>query len=275
MNRASTRLHLYNHLVVNVAPRDSADTKALEARLNSGASALESARQGLQALSDLKMQRRMPLPDIQAHENQLVSSLGQAAAMNYVSCEKLIDQKLEELGSVLDDSSDSVRFDTDAIRLQQPEPWLALRDHLLNAILALEEVFRRIKSPMTDLALHDSPKAQLPIVKVTMGSCHSRMQTVRGVLYEIYSRKLSHQARSCGLPQVLDRLRALDDVEKCMNTDVRKAFTELIKIHIECYLSTEHSLTSEKLASYKNLLAEYAEIRGRAGIQLCVDAAAL
>ncbi|PUE89923.1 hypothetical protein C7T87_24720, partial [Xanthomonas hortorum pv. hederae] len=66
----------------------------LEARLRSGASAIASARQGLQALSELEIQRRMSCSDIEAHEDRLVSSLGQAAAMNYLSCQRMIDHKL-------------------------------------------------------------------------------------------------------------------------------------------------------------------------------------
>ncbi|ALS95580.1 type III secretion system effector XopP [Xanthomonas oryzae] len=276
LNRASARLQLFNHLVTNVAPRDSGDAKSLEARLRSGASAIESARQGLQALSELKIQRRMSSPDIETHENRLVSSLAQAAAMNYVSCERMIDQKLpQELGPVLTESSDFARLDIQAIRLQQPESWHAIRAHLLDAIAALEEVFRRIKSPMTNRAPCDSLKAQLPIVRITMESCHTRMQTVRGVLYEIYSVRLSDQVSSCRMPLVLDRLRELEEVDKCMEAKVGTALTELAKMHIERFLSTEHSLTPEMLAMHKNVLVEYAEMRGRAATQLCMDAAAL
>jgi len=276
LNRASARLQLFNHLVTNVAPRDSGDAKSLEARLRSGASAIEFARQGLQALSELKIQRRMSSADIEAHENRLVSSLAQAAAMNYVSCERMIDQKLAQgLGSALTEGSDFAQLDIQAIRLQQPESWHALRAHLLDAIAALEEVFRRIKSPMTTRTPCDSLKAQLPIVRMTMESCHTRMQTVRGVLYEIYSVRLSDQVSSCRMPLVLDRLRELEEVDKCMDAKVGKAVTELAKMHIERFLSTEHSLTPEMLAMHKNVLVEYAEMRGRAATQLCMDAAAL
>ncbi|RNK45713.1 outer protein P, partial [Xanthomonas vasicola pv. vasculorum] len=73
--------------------------------------------------------------------------------MTYVACEQLIDQKLaQELGATLTDSSGLAQFDAQAIRLVQPEPWHALRAHLLDVIAALEEVFRRIKSPMTNRA---------------------------------------------------------------------------------------------------------------------------
>ncbi|NEL37045.1 MAG: outer protein P, partial [Xanthomonas perforans] len=276
MHTASARLQLFNHLVTNVAPRGVADTRSLEARLKSGASAIASARQGLQALSELKIQRRMSSSDIEAHEDRLISSLGQAAAMNYLSCEKMIDHKLtQELGSVLAESSQFARFNVQAIRLQQPESWHALRTHLLDVIAALEEVFRRIKSPMTNRAPPDVLKAQLPIIRITMGSCHTRMQTVRGVLYEIYSRRLSDQASCCGLRQVMDRLSALEEVDRCMEAKVGQAFTELTKIHLERFLSTEHSLTPQMLAMYKQVLIEYAELRGRAATQLCMDAAAL
>ncbi|KGE50249.1 outer protein P, partial [Xanthomonas axonopodis pv. vasculorum] len=230
----------------------------------------------MQALSELKMQRRMSPSDIDAHEDRLVSSLGQAAAMSYVLCEKMIDQKLtKELGSLLTDSSNFVRFNIQAIRLQQPESWHAIRTHLLDVIAALEEVCRRINSPMTNRALSDSLKPHLPLVRVTMGSCYTRMQTVRGVLYEIYARRVSDQARGCGLPQVMDRLNALEEIDRCMEAKVGQALTELTKIHLERFLSTEHSLTPEMLATYKNVLVEYAEMRGRAATQLCMDAAAL
>ncbi len=174
------------------------------------------------------------------------------------------------MGSALAQSSHYARFNVQAIRLQQPESWHALRTHLLDVIAALEEVFRRIKSPMTNRAPSDVLKAQLPIIRITMGSCHTRMQTVRAVLYEIYSRRLFDQASRCGLPQVMDRLSALDEVDRCMEARVGQAFTELTKIHIERFLSTEHSLTPQMLAMYKEVLVEYAELRWPSWGRSCV-----
>ncbi|WP_131469913.1 outer protein P, partial [Xanthomonas citri] len=140
---------------------------------------------------------------------------------------------------------------------------------------ALEEVFRRIKSPMTNRAPSDSQKGHLPLIRMTMGSCYERMQTVSGILCEIYSRRLSDQASNCGLPQVMDRLNALEEIDRSMDAEVEQALTEVTNIHVERYFSTEHSLRPEMLAMYKNVLIEYAELRGRAATQLCMDAAAL
>ncbi|SOO33149.1 Type III secretion system effector protein (fragment) [Xanthomonas citri pv. fuscans] len=196
--------------------------------------------------------------------------------MTYVACEQLVDQKLaQELGATLTDSSGLAQFDAQAIRLVQPEAWRALRTHLLDVIAALEEVFRRIKSPMTNRAPSDSQKSHLPLIRMTMGSCYERMQTVRGILCEIYSRRLSDQASNCGLPQVMDRLNALEEIDRSMDAEVEQALTEVTNIHVERYFSTEHSLRPEMLAMYKNVLVEYAELRGRAATQLCMDAAAL
>ncbi|RNK49143.1 outer protein P, partial [Xanthomonas vasicola pv. vasculorum] len=133
-----------------------------------------------------------------------------------------------------------------------------------------EEVFRRIKSPMTNRAPSDSQKDHLPLVRMTMGSCYTRMQAVRGVLCDIYARRLSDQASNCGLPQVMDRLNALEEIDRSMDAKVRQALNELTEIHVERYFSTEHSLTPEMLAMYKNVLVEYAELRGRAATQLCM-----
>ncbi len=108
-----------------------------------------------------------------------------------------------------------------------------------------------------------------------MGSCHERMQTVRGVLVEIHSRKLADAASDCGLLQVLDGLRELEEIDNLHHADVGEALKHVIQVHIERVSSTEHSLTPEGLARCKKVLVEYAEIRGRAGMQLCVDAAAL
>ncbi|UKE49399.1 outer protein P [Xanthomonas translucens] len=276
LTKALSRLELFNHLATNVASTDPADTKVLEARLRSGASAIKSARQGLQALAELKLQERMPLPEVEYYESRLVLNLGQAAALNKGSCENMIDEKMEkELGYVHTGRCAMVALPSEAILLQQPESWLALRAYLLDAIAALEEVCRRIKSPMTDQAPPESLKAQLPIIKATIGGCHEQMQTVRGMLVEIHSKKLLEQASHCGLPQVLDRLRELEEVDSYMHAEVGEALLGLINVHLERLSATEHSLTPEELAMYKGLVIEYAEIRGRAGMQLCVDAAAL
>ncbi|WP_284567127.1 outer protein P [Xanthomonas graminis] len=168
-----------------------------------------------------------------------------------------------------------VTLNPEAIRLQQPESWLALRAHLLDAIAALEECCRRIKSPMTDQALHDSLKAKLPYVKTMIGVCHEKLQTVRGMVYKIHSKKLFDQASDCGLTQVLDQLRELQEVDRCMHAEMTEAIKGLINVRLERLSATEHSLTPEELAMCKGVLIEYAEIRGRAGIKLCLDAAAL
>ncbi|KGR53462.1 outer protein P, partial [Xanthomonas vasicola] len=116
---------------------DTKDIGALETRIGTGKSAIVSARRGLQALSELKIQRCISSADIEAHEDRLVSSLGQAAAMNYLSCQRMIDHKLtREMGSALAQSSHYARFNVQAIRLQQPESWHALRTHLLDVIAA-------------------------------------------------------------------------------------------------------------------------------------------
>ncbi|ASL00071.1 type III secretion system effector XopP [Xanthomonas citri] len=276
LNNASSTLIRFNDWAQTIGRTDTKDIGALETRVGTGKSAIESARQGLQALSELKIQRRISSPDIEAHEDGLVSSLGQAAAMTYVACEQLIDQKLaQELGATLTDSSGLAQFDVQAIRLVQPEPWRALRIHLLDVIAALEEVSRRIKSPMTNRAPSDSQKGLLPIIRMTMGSCYMRMQAVRALLSEIYARRLSDQASNCDLPQVMDRLNALEEIDRSMGAEVEQALTEVTNIHVERYFSTEHSLTPEMLAMYKNVLIEYAELRGRAATQLCMNAAAL
>ncbi|KFA16516.1 outer protein P, partial [Xanthomonas vasicola pv. musacearum NCPPB 4392] len=264
LNNASSTLIRFNDWAQTIGRTDTKDIGALETRIGTGKSAIVSARRGLQALSELKIQRCISSADIEAHEDRLVSSLGQAAAMTYVACEQLIDQKLaQELGATLTDSSGLAQFDAQAIRLVQPEPWHALRAHLLDVIAALEEVFRRIKSPMTNRAPSDSQKDHLPLVRMTMGSCYTRMQAVRGVLCDIYARRLSDQASNCGLPQVMDRLNALEEIDRSMDAKVRQALNELTEIHVERYFSTEHSLTPEMLAMYKNVLVEYAELRGR------------
>ncbi|AKK66770.1 type III secretion system effector XopP [Xanthomonas translucens] len=276
LTNALSRLELFNHLATNVAPTDPADTKVLEARLRPGASAIKSARQGLQALAELKMRQRLPLDQVEYHESKLVSHLARAAALNYDLCRKIIKEKMaKELGYVQTEGVAMVALPREAILLQQPESWLALRAHLLDAIAALEEVCRRIKSPMTDQAPPDWLKGQLQLIMATIGSCHAVMQTVRGVIFEIHSKKLCVQASDCGLPQVLDRLREIAKVGSYMDAELGEALEELMNVHLERLSSTEHSLTPERLAMHKSLIAEYAEIRDRVGMQLCVDAAAL
>lgn len=276
LSKASSRLKRFNDLAQNVAPTEPSDIRALEARLRSGTSAIESARQALQALAELSIQKRMPVDNIEEHENFLVPHFAVATSLHYGACQKMIDQKMAtELGHVATQRVEMVVLSADAIRLQQPQPWLALRAHLLNALAAMEEVCQRIKSPMTGQGPRESLKAHLPVVRAMMGSCHERMQTVRGMLVEIHSRRLADEACNCGLPQVLDGLRELEEVEDLGHAEVGEALRHVIQIHIERLSSTEHSLTPQMLAMYKQVLVEYAELRGRAATQLCMDAAAL
>ncbi|KPL48023.1 outer protein P [Xanthomonas axonopodis] len=276
LSKASSRLKRFNDLAQTVAPTEPTDIKVLEARLRAGASAIESARQGLQALAELNLQKRMPLDNIQEHESYLVSNLAVAASLHYGACEKMIDQKLAtEFSHVNTQRVEMVVLSPEALRLQQPEPWLALRAQLLNALAAMEEVCQRIKSPMTGQGPHKALKVNLLVVRAVMGSCHERMQTVRGALVEIHSRKLADEASDCGLLQVLDGLRQLQEIDNLHHAEVGEALSHLVQVHIERMSSTEHSLTPERLALCKNLLVEYAELRGRAATQLCTDAAAL
>ncbi|AOS03449.1 outer protein P [Xanthomonas oryzae pv. oryzae] len=274
--KASSRLKRFNDLAQKVVPTEPSDIKALEARLRSGTSALESARQAFQALAELNIKKRIPVDNIEEHENFLVPQFAIAASLHFGACQKMIDQKMAtELGHVPTQRVEMVTLSVDATRLQQPESWLALRAHILNSLAALEEVCQRIRSPMTGQGPRDSLKANLPVVRAMIASCHERMQTVRGMLVEIYSRRLSDQATDCGLLQVLDRLRELEEIDSLNHAAVGEALNHVIQVHIERLSSTEHSLTPEALALCKRLLVEYAEVRGRAGMQLCVDAAAL
>ncbi|ASL00070.1 type III secretion system effector XopP [Xanthomonas citri] len=276
LKKASSRLTRFNNLVQNVVPTQPTDIRALEARLRSGTSAIESARQGLQALAELDIQKCMPVDNIEEHENFLVTHLAAAACLHHDSCKEMIDQKVAtELGHVRTQRVEMVVFSPDAIRLQQPQSWLALRAHLLNALAAMEEVCQRIKSPMTGQGPRDSLKDHLPVVRAMMGSCHERMQTVRGMLVEIHSRRLADEACDCGLPEVLDGLRELEEVDSLHHAEVGEALNHVIQVHVERLSSSEHSLTPQMLAIYKEVLVEYAELRGRAAMQLCMDAAAL
>ncbi|ATS46185.1 outer protein P [Xanthomonas citri pv. phaseoli var. fuscans] len=276
LKKASSRLTRFNNLVQNVVPTQPTDIRALEARLRSGTSAIESARQGLQALAELDIQKCIPVDNIEEHENFLVTHLAAAACLHHDSCKEMIDQKVAtELGHVRTQRVEMVVFSPDAIRLQQPQSWLALRAHLLNALAAMEEVCQRIKSPMTGQGPRDSLKDHLPVVRAMMGSCHERMQTVRGMLVEIHSRRLADEACDCGLPEVLDGLRELEEVDSLHHAEVGEALNHVIQVHVERLSSTEHSLTPQMLAIYKEVLVEYAELRGRAAMQLCMDAAAL
>ncbi|MCS3361871.1 outer protein P, partial [Xanthomonas translucens pv. translucens] len=98
LNNALSRLQQFNRLA-NIAPADPGNIKGLEARLRSGALAIESARQGLQALAELKMRQQLPLDQVECHESKLLSHLAQAAALNYNSCQNIICEKMaKELG---------------------------------------------------------------------------------------------------------------------------------------------------------------------------------
>lgn len=101
LKKASSRLTRFNNLVQNVVPTQPTDIRALEARLRSGTSAIESARQGLQALAELDIQKCMPVDNIEEHENFLATHLAAAACLHHDSCKEMIDQKVAtELGHV-------------------------------------------------------------------------------------------------------------------------------------------------------------------------------
>ncbi|PPV05214.1 outer protein P, partial [Xanthomonas bromi] len=237
---------------------------------------LVSARQGLNALAELKIQRRLTLQSIDDCENFLVSQIAQTASLQYASCETMIRQKLAtELGYVITQRAEMVVLPPDAIRLQQPQSWLTLRTHLLDVIEVMEDVCQRIKVPMSGKEPRDSLKDKLQVLRGIVASCHEKMQTVRGILVEIHSVRLADQAEDCGLHQVLDQLKELEEIDNLNKFEVGEALRRVTQVNVERYLSTEHSVTPEMLAICKNVLFEYAEIRGRAGIQLCVDAAAL
>ncbi|MBV7280020.1 type III secretion system effector XopP [Xanthomonas vasicola] len=275
LTKSTSRLKRFNDLAENIAPTGSMDIRALEARLRTGKSAIESARQGLQALAELKIQKRMSLEKIAEHEGDLARQLAIAASLHFDACKDMIDQKMAtELGHVTTRRVEMVEVSADAIRLQQPEPWLTLRDHLLDALAALEEFCQRIKAPMTGPGSLDSLRNKLPVVRGMMGSCYERMQTVRAMLFKIHEKRLADEASDCGLLQVLDGLMELDEIDSLNHDEVAEALKHVIQVHVECLSQTEHSLTPEDLALGKKLLTEYAERRGRVGMQLCVDAAA-
>ncbi|KGR59153.1 hypothetical protein NX79_16035, partial [Xanthomonas vasicola] len=68
LSKATSTLIRFNDWAQTIGRTDTKDIGALETRIGTGKSAIESARQGLQALSELKIQRRISSPDIEAHE---------------------------------------------------------------------------------------------------------------------------------------------------------------------------------------------------------------
>ncbi|WP_234416495.1 type III secretion system effector XopP, partial [Xanthomonas fragariae] len=265
-----------------------------EQRLKLSQNAMKSAREGLQAIADLRLGNRLRENAAAEHEATLFTILGASAATAYEAHNELIEDKwVHQLNATqlteprLDPVVVKVDLHHTDLERQDPDEWYRYLSELEQYRSAMNESLRRMKKPGAHGKRLKNIPAVMRLISGDHAFCHETMRSIRCLLVDIYRIRLWRQVeasalrdsglQASGLQEVMARLDELDKVKSYRSDTVAEAFTALTKVVTESARPSEANaaLTPQIVAQHKDVLEDYAEQFGRFGLGLCLDVAAL
>ncbi|MEA9482771.1 type III secretion system effector XopP [Xanthomonas campestris] len=255
-----------------------------EQKVKLSLAAMKSAREGLQAVADLKVQGRLQSKAAVEHEHALLTLLGTSAAVGYAARDELLEDKWMQQFDIIQPIEPAIgativqaELHNSDVERQQTEEWQGYLSEIEQYRGAMDELLRRMKAPDTHKKIRENVSAMVPLIRTNLGFCHETMQSIRSLLVDIHRLQLERQVEAKGMPEVMARLHELDEAKNYRGDDVAAAFSALSQVVIESICPSEAgvALTPQVVAQHKDVLEDYAEHFGRIGLKLCVDVAAL
>ncbi|MCC4635853.1 type III secretion system effector XopP [Xanthomonas dyei] len=256
----------------------------LEQKVKLSLAAMKSAREGLQAVADLKVQGRLQSKAAVEHERALLTLLGTSAAVGYAARDELLEDKwmkqfglIQPIEPAIGDITVQVELHNSDVERQKTEEWRGYLSEIEQYRGAMDELLRRMKAPDTHKRIRENVSAMVPLIRTNLGFCHETMQSIRSLLVDIHRLQLERQVEANGISEVMVRLHELDEAKNYRGDSLLAAFTALSQVLIESICPSEAgvALTPQVVAQHKEVLEDYAEHFGRIGMKLCVDVAAL
>ncbi|MFA0924993.1 type III secretion system effector XopP [Xanthomonas fragariae] len=255
-----------------------------EKRVELSHSAMSSARKGLHAIGDLKLQNPLTSDALVENEAALWTILGASAANGYSACEELIrDKWTHQLGiaeptePMLGPVVVRTPLHHADLERQDPNEWYGYLSELEQYRSAMDESLRRMKKPEAHGKTIQNIPSMMELIRATLGFCHETMHTTRGMLVDIHRLRLESHVQASGSQDVTARLHELYEAKNYRSDTVAEAFTALAEVVIASIRPSEAgaALTPQIVAQHKDVLEDYAEQFGRVGLGLCLDVAAL
>ncbi|WP_279631221.1 type III secretion system effector XopP [Xanthomonas fragariae] len=255
-----------------------------EQRIKLSQNAMKSAREGLQAIVDLKLRNRLRSKDAVEQEAEMFTILGASAATAYEVRNQLIENKwVDQLGvtqltePMLGPVVVRATLHRADLERQDPDEWYGYLSELEQYRSAMNESLRRMKNPDSHGERFESASAIMRLISVDHAFCHETMRSIRCLLVDIYRLRLARQVEASDLQYVMARLDELKEATNYLGDTAGEAFGTLARVLSETICPSEASaaLTPQIVARHKDVLEDYAERFGRVGLGLCLDVAAL
>ncbi|SMQ93476.1 type III secretion system effector XopP [Xanthomonas fragariae] len=255
-----------------------------ERRVELSQNAMKSAREGLQAIADLRLGNRLRSNDAVEHEATLFTILGASAATAYEARSELIEHKwahqfrvTQLTESRLDNVTVRVPLHHTDLECQDPDEWYRYLSELEKYRSAMDESLRNMKKPDAHEKIFTTDSFTMKQIRAEHAFCHGTMRSIRCLLVDIYRIRLWRQVEASGSHDVTVRLHELYQAKNYLGDTVVDAFTALSKVVTESIRPSEAgaALSPQLVAQHKDVLEDYAEQFGRVGLGLCLDVAAL
>ncbi|WAT15114.1 type III effector protein XopP [Xanthomonas fragariae] len=255
-----------------------------EQRIKLSQNAMKSAREGLQAIVDLKLRNRLRSKDAMEHEAALFTILGASAATAYEARNQLIENKwVDQLGVTQFTEPMPCPVVVRAplrradLERQDPDEWYGYLSELEHYRSAMNESLRRMKKPDSHGQRLKNASTIMRLISADHAFCHETMRSIRCLLVDIYRLRLESHVEASDLQDVMARLDELEEAKDYLGDTVGEAFGTLARVVTESMRPSEAgaTLTPQIVARHKDVLEDYAERFGRVGLGLCLDVAAL
>jgi hypothetical protein len=280
LNRALDRGRAWKQMLV-AEHGDGADVDprlrlSPEQKVKVARTVMESAREGLRALSALRIQSRVSGPDAVEHENVLWMMLSAAAASGFAGREAMLDARWQQdLGLQADPAVSAVLRVAWRGEKQDLGEWVGILNELRLYRAAMDDMVQRMRAPETPRKLREKLKSSLPVAVSQQSLCASATQSVRSVLIAIHCDRLAGLAEERGLTDVASRVNELREASRYRGDEVSAAFTALNDAVCDAVLGASGGgVPPEALNRHKALLEEFVDQYDRVGLKLCLDVAA-
>lgn len=152
-----------------------------EQKVKLSLAAMKSAREGLQAVADLKVQGRLQSKAAVEHEHALLTLLGTSAAVGYAARDELLEDKWMQQFDIIQPIEPAIgativqaELHNSDVERQQTEEWQGYLSEIEQYRGAMDELLRRMKAPDTHKKIRENVSAMVPLIRTNLGFAMKR-----------------------------------------------------------------------------------------------------
>ncbi len=282
LNKALKRIGVWKGLLI-AGREPGARAWSPEETVQYAGPVMESARTGLSALAALKMQGRTTDSYADETESMLLAALAKASSDVLNVRDDMVKERWGQQFVAQVEVAETAEIASDPA--EDPEPdfrllpgWLGDLEQIRDV---LDDIARRFKSDETSGVVRAQLRKIMPAVSTGQSICRTAMQMVQGTIISGSAVRLSVLATQKGLPDVVERLRALQQACHHRREEVAAASSALEAEADESWMRRRGSAqaadrpTLQALIGHHDVLQEYGARLDQVGLDLCLDAAAM